>query len=342
MTNAILARPDISVCIANYDGGRYVLDCLASVYAQQGNFRMEVLLHDDCSSDDSLALIHSEFPQVGIISSANNVGFCISNNRMVTASHGRYVLLLNNDAVLRPDSLQSLLAYADTGHDDCVLGLPQHTLADGAVVDRGYRTDLFLNPIPILLPGTHEVGVATGACLWVSRLTWDAVGGFPEWFGSVAEDIFLCLAARLLGHRVMVLEAPGFDHWIGKNLGGGKVVAQGLSTTVRRRTLSERNKTFGILLCYPTLALLVVLPLHALLLVAEALFLLISGTEWRKVRRIYAPIPLSIWRERRHILTLRARLMDQRRCTFKRFFAQTAWMPQKLKMLLRHGRPEVL
>jgi GT2 family glycosyltransferase len=334
-------RPDISICIANYNGGRYVLDCLASVFAQQGNFHMEVLLHDDCSNDDSLALIRSEFPQVDIITSADNVGFCVSNNRMVAASHGRYLLLLNNDAVLRPNSLRSLLAYADAGHSDSVLGLPQYSLADDTVVDHGYRTDLFLNPVPILLPGTHEVGVATGACLWVPRQTWDAIGGFPEWFASVAEDIFLCFAARLLGYRVIVLDAPVFDHWIGNNFGGGKVVAQGLSTTVRRRALSERNKTFAMLLCYPTLILLAILPLHALLLVAEALFLLISGTEGKKVYLIYASLPSSIWRQRHQILTLRKRLMSERRCTFKRLFAQTAWTPQKLNMLLRYGLPKV-
>ena len=339
--NAIPHLPDISVCIANYNGGCYVLDCLASVYAQQGDFRIEVLLHDDCSSDDSLALIRREFPDVTVITSTENVGFCTSNNRMVAASHGRYVLLLNNDATLRSDSLQSLLTYADADHGDCVLGLPQHTLSDGTLVDRGYRTDAFLNPVPILTPGTHEAGVATGACLWIPRSVWDAIGGFPEWFESVAEDIFLCMVARLLGHRVIVLDAPGFDHWIGKNLGGGKVVAQGLSTTVRRRALSERNKTFVMLLCYPVPMLAVVLPLHIVFLMIEALFLLASGTGWTKIRRIYAALPIALWRQRKRVTALRTRLHQQRRCSWKRLFAQTAWVPQKLKMLLRYGRPEL-
>ena len=341
MTNPAQAAPDISVCIANYNGGSYVLECLTSVYAQKGDFKLEVLLHDDCSSDDSLALVRREFPGVTVLTSAENVGFCVSNNRMVAASRGRYVLLLNNDAVLRPSSLRNLLEFASADHEDSVLGLPQYTLTERELVDCGYRTDIFLNPIPILKPGTHDVGVATGACLWIPRVVWNAVGGFPDWFESIAEDIYLCLAARLLGYRVIVIDAPGFDHWIGKNLGGGKVVAKRLITTVRRRSLSERNKTFVMLLCYPTIVLLAAVPLHFVLLATEAFYLLVSGTGYSKVRRIYRPIPVALWRQRKQIAKLRAHLMCQRRCAVRRLFSQTAWMPQKLHMLLRHGKPEL-
>ncbi|HEV2681867.1 MAG TPA: glycosyltransferase family 2 protein [Rhodanobacter sp.] len=333
--------PDISVCIANYNGGAYVLECLVSVYSQQGDFHMEVILHDDCSNDDSLARIRREFPDIIVLNSVVNVGFCISNNRMVEASHGRYVLLLNNDAVLRPDSLQTLLSYADVGHEDCILGLPQHTLVDGALVDRGYGTDIFLNPNPILTPGTHEVGVATGACLWIPRDVWSSIGGFPDWFESIAEDIYLCLAGRLLGYRVIVLDAPGFDHWIGKNLGGGKVVAQRLSTTVRRRALSERNKTYVMLLCYSWPVLILVLPVHTLLLLVEALFLLASGAGWDKIRKIYAEIPRALWKHRKVLSARRTYLMSRRRSTLKQLFSQTCWFPQKLRLLLRHGKPEL-
>lgn len=334
-------RPDISVCIANYNGGDLVLDCLDSVFNQQGVFRVEVLVHDDASSDGSLQRISARFPQARIITSDANCGFCISNNRMAEAATGRFLLLLNNDAILRPGTLQRLLEFAEDGHEDCILGLPQYAMADGALVDRGYRTDPFLNPIPMLDPATHEVGVATGACLWVPQQTWEAVGGFPSWFESVAEDIFLCIAARLLGSRVFVLDGPGFDHWVGRNLGGGKLVEGGLRTTVRRRALSERNKTFAMLCCYPLPALLLLIPIHTLLLACESLFLLLAGTGWEKVRRIYGGIPGAVWSRRRDIQELRGRLMRARRDQGQGVFAFTVWLPHKLTMLVRHGRPDV-
>jgi GT2 family glycosyltransferase len=339
--DASTSSVDISVCVANYNGSDYVLDCIASIYAQKGPFSIEIIVHDDASSDNSIDKIQGSFPQVVLLRSDTNVGFCISNNRMAHIARGRFILLLNNDAVLRPGSLLALFERAITGHDLEIMSLRQYTLTDGSLIDCGYRTDFFLNPIPILVRDTHEVGVATGACLWIPRQVWNEVGGFPPWFGSIAEDIFFCIAARLLGYCVVVLAEPGFDHWIGRNLGGGKIVANRLSTTVRRRTLSERNKTFVMLLCYPKYALLMILPLHIMLLFAEVLFLLIIGTQCDSVWRIYAALPSALWRQRKQIIKLRAHLMHQRKCTLARFFAQTSWVPQKIRLFFRHGKPEL-
>lgn len=335
------SQPDISICIANYNGGDFVLDCLESVYTQAGEFQIEVLVHDDASTDDSLAQIKRRYPQVHTIDSTINTGFCISNNRMVERASGRYLLLLNNDARLRPGSLRVLLAAAEDSKQDCILGLPQCSMIDGAIVDHGYRTDPFLNPIPIMAPGTHEAGVATGACLWIPRHVWTEVGGFPEWFESVAEDIFICIAARLLGYRVVVLDAPAFDHWIGKNLGGGKVDAGKLKSTVRRRTLSERNKTFVMLCCYPWWMLAAILPLHAVSLVTEAIFMAIAGAKIKSIWRIYSGIPTAIWERGLRIAALRKYLMQRRRSTASEVLAFTEWLPHKLRLLLKHGSPSL-
>lgn len=333
--------PEISVCIANYNGESMLSDCLNSVYAQGGDFRMEVLLHDDASTDGSVALVRNEFPDVHVIQSRANVGFCISNNRMAEAARGRYLLLLNNDAVLRPGSLEALLSEARDATTPAVLGLPQYTLHDGSLVDRGYEFDLFMNPIPVFTTGVHEVATATGACLWIPREVWHAVGGFPPWFDSIAEDIYLCQAARLLGYPTRVLDAPGFDHWIGKNLGGGKVMDDKLKTTARRRALSERNKTAVMLLCYPVWALLVLLPIHALLLGIEASFLWLAGSGRGKIKRIYGAILPGIWRHRKDISALRRSLRTRQKQSGWRFMRRFRWLPHKLRMLLRHGAPEI-
>jgi GT2 family glycosyltransferase len=302
---------------------------------------MEVLLHDDASTDDSVDLVRHEFPDVRVIQSSENVGFCISNNRMVEAACGGYLLLLNNDAMLRPGSLEALLGEARNAARPAVLGLPQYTLHDSCLIDRGYEFDLFMNPIPVFTSGVHEVAAATGACLWIPRDVWCAVGGFPPWFESIAEDIYLCQAARLLGYPTRVLDAPGFDHWVGKNLGGGKVMDAKLKTTARRRALSERNKTAVMLLCYPAWALLVLLPIHALLLGIEAAFLWLAGSGRGKVGRIYGAILPSLWRQREDIHALRRSLRARQKLSGWRFMRRFRWLPHKLRMLLRHGAPEI-
>ncbi len=81
--------PACSVCIANYNGESLLVDCLNSVLNQQCSFPFEIIVHDDASTDNSLELLESRFPQIHVIRSSDNVGYCISNNRMVTQASGQ-------------------------------------------------------------------------------------------------------------------------------------------------------------------------------------------------------------------------------------------------------------
>ena len=100
--------PVCSVCIANYNGAEIIGACIESIIAQTCDFPIEVIVHDDASTDDSVALIQRNFPFVRVIPSEKNVGFCISNNRMAGQARGEFILLLNNDAALAPDALATL------------------------------------------------------------------------------------------------------------------------------------------------------------------------------------------------------------------------------------------
>lgn len=332
---------DVSVCIANYNGMAVLGNCLRSVFAQQAECSIEIIVHDDASTDDSLTYVHEQYPSVRTVKSEGNVGFCISNNRMARLARGRYLLLLNNDATLRPGSIAALLEEARRHARPTILGLPQYSLHDGSLIDHGYEFDVFMNPIPCFADATQEVATATGACLWVPRPIWEAIGGFPPWFESIAEDIFLCQAARLLGYPTRVLATPGFDHWIGKSLGGGKVVNDRLSTTARRRALSERNKTMVMLLCYPAWALLPVLLAHLMLLAIEAGFLWLAKAGRGQLVRIYGALIPGLWRNRGALLALRHRLHAQRAGSGWQYMRRFRLFPHKLRMLLRHGTPKI-
>lgn len=335
------AKPLVSICIPNYNGANYIDQCITSVLSQELSEEIEIIVHDDASSDDSLTIIRSRFPQVEVLLSNTNVGFCVSNNRMVAHSRGTYILLLNNDAVLRPGSLKALLEYSATQSVQGILGLPQYTLYDGSLVDCGYEFDIFMNPIPVFAQGPVEVGTVTGACLWIPRKIWIEIGGFPPWFESVAEDIFLCHAARLLGYPVVVLAGPGFDHWIGRSLGGGKIVPEGLVSTARRRKLSERNKTWVMIICYPVLVLALVLPLHFILLAIEALALLATGTPLKTVRTIYSSLPLNLTKQLPATLSLRKRIQENRAISASAYLTRLRFLPWKFVMLIKYGMPKL-
>lgn len=335
------ALPTVSVCIANYNGLEVVDDCIASVLAQDCGFPVEIIVHDDASSDGSAQHIRAAYPQAILLESTDNVGFCVANNRMVERATGEYVLLLNNDAALYPDALATLYKAAQDIGQPAILSLPQYDAATGELIDIGCLFDPFLNPVPNQNPERNEVGMVIGACLWIPKALWQELGGFPEWFGSIGEDLYLCCRARLEGYSVRALSISGYRHRVGASFGGGKVQGERLTTTFRRRALSERNKTFVMAICYPGAMLIWLLPLHLALIHLEGLLLtLIKGdsTVWNK---IYAPLLPALWRQRQRLISLRLSSQSQRKTSLRSWLTPFCWTPRKLKMLIRHGLPNL-
>ncbi|MEH6583170.1 MAG: glycosyltransferase [Halioglobus sp.] len=338
------AKSRVTVCVANYNGAQVIAQCLQSIEQQQGAAHIDVIVHDDASTDDSLAIIRDQFPQVTLLTSEHNIGFCLANNKMVAAAQGNYLLLLNNDAWLAPDAVATLLAAAGR-RGDGIFTLPQLAASDSALLDCGMFMDLFANAVPIAQRVEQPVAMVMGACLWVSRDLWDDCGGFPDWFDSMAEDMYLCNYARLRGADVVALETSSYHHHVGHSFGGGKVVSSGLSTglstTVKRRRLSERNKLYVLFLFYPWPAWLLMLPLQVLALLVEGLALSLAKRDLSLFSRIYGHAVLALltnwpklWRERRLI-------QARRRVGMRAFFSVYRWLPYKLQMLLRHGVPEL-
>ena len=338
MTDTI---PVVSVCIANYNGMAVIDDCLRSVLAQEGNIPVEILVHDDDSSDGSAAYIRNHYSIVKLIMSDNNVGFCVANNRMVAKAKGKYLLLLNNDAALYPDALQTLLSEARLINRPAILSLSQVDAESGELLDIGSVLDPFLNPVPNRDRKRGDVGMVMGACLWIDATLWDELGGLPEWFGSVGEDLYLCCRARLAGYPVRALGTSGYRHRVGTSFGGGKARSGKLSTTVRRRALSERNKTFVMVMTYPAPFMQLVLPVHLVLLLIEGTLLSILKGKLSCLREIYLPVLVELFRQRKLLTTGRRTIMQSRRLSNTDYFAPFDLLPYKLRMLIRHGLPRL-
>ncbi|MCK5685272.1 glycosyltransferase, partial [bacterium] len=132
-----IEQPVCSVCIANFNGLDTIQDCINSVLEQKCSLSIEIIIHDDASTDNSVYFIKQHFPQVILIESKNNVGFCISNNRMADIAKGKYILLLNNDATLLPNALNILYEYAENQTKAGILGLPQYDMQTEKLIDIG-------------------------------------------------------------------------------------------------------------------------------------------------------------------------------------------------------------
>lgn len=334
-------QPVCSICIANYNGKLVLEACLDSVFQQDFSPTIEVIVHDDASTDGSADIVNKKFPSVQLIRSERNVGFCVSNNRMVAMAKGRFILLLNNDAELHKDAISTLFNYAVKGPESGIIGLPQYDMQTGDLIDMGSLFDLFLNPIPNRSKDLHNVGMVIGACMWFPKKLWNELGGFPEWFENLAEDMYLCCLARLQGYSVIALSESGFKHWVGRSFGGGKVIQSKLQTTYRRRALSERNKSYVMFLCYPAPFAYILIPLHLLLLTIEGLVISFVKKDWHVWSRIYKFCLKSLWCKRKELARLRREIQKERTISPGSFYAVHSMMPHKLTMFLRHGLPSI-
>ncbi|MBM70876.1 MAG: glycosyl transferase [Haliea sp.] len=335
------AAPLVSVCIAHYKGPELIAACLDSVLAQDCAFDLEIIVHDDASPDDSVAFLRKRYPQVELLVSGENAGFCVANNRMVAHARGKFVLLLNNDAALFPDGLTVLADAAAQQDPPGILTLPQYDWESGELVDRGCLLDPFYNPVPNLNPDRRDVAMVIGACLWIEREVWGRLGGFPEWFESVGEDLYLCCAVRLGGGPVEVTCESGYRHRQGHSFGGNRVDGNKISSSYRRRRLSERNKTYVLFVVTPTGLMWPLLGLHILLVFVEGLILTLIRRDGRILREVYANVFTSSWCQRKLLQECRASAQRMSSINPRDYFRTFTLRPRKLTMLWHYGWPSL-
>lgn len=339
--SSVTSSPLVSVCIANYNGSKIIAGCIDSVLAQDCEFQVEILVHDDASTDDSADIVLRDYPCVRLIRGRHNIGFCASNNRMVAEAQGDYILLLNNDAELFSDALRSLMEETSAIGRVAILSLPQYDYHSGGLIDRGCRLDPFFNPVPNLDLKRHDVAMVIGACMWMPKGLWMEMGGFPEWFGSIAEDMYLCCRARMAGYAVRALDVSGYRHRVGQSFGGGRVSDHQLVSTFRRRALSERNKSFVMVMICPSPFLQLLFPIHLALLFLEGVLLTTVKGRFDYLTKIYLPIYAALCRQSHALVCTRSAIMQNRRLTGHQFFRLFDLLPYKLRMLLKYGLPQL-
>lgn len=72
---------DVSILVVNYNTCQLTLDCLQSVYASETQYRYEVIVIDNHSSDGSVEAIRAAYPEIMLIANKDNTGFAKANNQ---------------------------------------------------------------------------------------------------------------------------------------------------------------------------------------------------------------------------------------------------------------------
>lgn len=134
---------DLGIVILNYNTAGLLKRCLETVLASEGDFTYKVIVVDNNSPDDSVAMMREHFPEVHLIENPENRGYPHGNNLgfKVLGYHGagqvdadapRYALLLNPDTEVPPDALYNMIQFMDSRPDVGVAG-PKLVLEDGSL-----------------------------------------------------------------------------------------------------------------------------------------------------------------------------------------------------------------
>lgn len=113
---------DVSVVIVSYNTCDITVQAVGSVLANEGGLGVEVIVVDNTSTDGSPEAIRKAHPAAQVIESGHNGGYGWGNNIGIAQARGRYVLVLNPDAVMHPDSLERAVAYMDAHSEVGILG----------------------------------------------------------------------------------------------------------------------------------------------------------------------------------------------------------------------------
>jgi len=201
---------DLSIIIVNRNVSKFLEECLSSIYRSTHVITFEIIFIDNHSTDNSLEIVRSKFPDVSIIENQHNLGFCRANNQGLKIYQGRYALLLNADTIVADRALDRMLIFIDKNLTVGAAG-PRLLNPDGSIQRQGGRfgKKFWLADKPTI------VDFVVGACLMVKREAINMAGVMDENFFFGNDDLDWCRRIRKAGWEIYYLPQAEVTHYGG-------------------------------------------------------------------------------------------------------------------------------
>lgn len=233
----------LSIILVNHNARQRTLDCIASIY-DKTSAPNEIVLVDNASADGTALAVKQKYPAVKVIENGRNAGFARANNQGIEIARGEYVLLLNNDTVLRNEAIDRLMRFMENNPKAGILSLK--ILDKNGSLQRNCRS-FYNNPLETMfarssflsqmLPGNpmtrratlsdwdynsaRQVDWVSGACMMVRRAVLDQIGHLDQNYFMYWEDTDICKRARDAGWQVWFTPEAEIIHYTGA--GGTKL-----------------------------------------------------------------------------------------------------------------------
>ncbi|OGF27101.1 hypothetical protein A2303_03320 [Candidatus Falkowbacteria bacterium RIFOXYB2_FULL_47_14] len=213
---------DISIIILHWKNIVKTTKCLDSIKASDlGALTREIIVVDNGSEDNVADTLKNRYPEVILVASAKNLGMGGGNNLGIKRARGDFLFILNDDIVLKRDSLRIL--YERMRSDGNIgLSAPRLVNADGTFQPSCFRFPTFMTPVlrrtflgkifrkrledyvagEDSSESERECEWVMGSSLLVRKAVLDRIGAFDERFFMYFEDTDLCRRIREAGFRV--------------------------------------------------------------------------------------------------------------------------------------------
>ena len=221
------AEPEVSVIIPVYNCLSYTRECLRTLEETIGNHSYEILIIDDGSTDgsrDYLATLPTN--RYRIFLNEKNQGYAANNNRGAREARGKYLLLLNNDTVLRPGWFEPLWNLWQLDPSAGGVGNVQINPRTGLIDHAGIFFDYRGVPHHVRknrgrLPKEEYTrwNAVTACCFMIPRDVFLSMDGFDEEYRNGSEDVDLCIRLRLAGYPLYVANRSIIHHFVSTSPG---------------------------------------------------------------------------------------------------------------------------
>jgi len=215
----------VSIVITNFNGKRFLGNCLSSIYESKNVFDdFEVILVDNGSTDGSIDYVKNFFPEVKLIRNEKNLGFAKGNNMGIMVSHGNFIVLLNSDTIVTCTWLRELINTAENDGKVGIVG-PKTLRFDRCTIDTtGHIFHHKLGEAENRGSGeidygqyddeTDVLGVQF-SCALIRREVIDNVGLLDDKMFLYLEDVDYCIRTRLRGLKVAYCPTSIIYHFAG-------------------------------------------------------------------------------------------------------------------------------
>jgi len=226
----------VAVVILNWNGQPHLANFLPSVLASTYP-NLTIIVGDNASTDNSVAWLQQEYPQIQVIENDKNYGFAGGYNQILAQVDADYFVLLNSDVEVTPNWIEPVIQLLEANPDAAAAqpkilshaykSIFEYAGAAGGYIDflgypfcRGRIFDTIEKDYGQYEQAT-EIFWASGAAFFVKRDAWLQAGGFDESLFAHMEEVDLCWRLKRLGKQIWYCPTASVYH-----VGGGTLAAE--------------------------------------------------------------------------------------------------------------------